>query len=84
MVLLEIRLLFGHSRVSIYFANLIICIVTSLFCELIYLLLAFLVGIPLFGGLEMPLTDFFMSIFNVFLIIVSFCSIFNFCNNAMN
>ena len=26
----------------------------------------------------MPLTDFFMSILNVFLIIVSFCSIFNF------
>ena len=47
-------------------------------CEFIYLGIILLVGTPLFGNLQMPISDFLMSILNVVLIIISFFSIFNF------
>ena len=72
------KIIVGHKRGNIYLSNLIISIVTSIFCELIYLAIILLIGIPLFGQLQMPLNEFIMSILNVFLIIIAYCSIFNF------
>ena len=72
------KIIVGHSRVSIFLANLIISIIASILCEIVYLALVFLIGIPLFGQLQMPLSQFAMVLLNTVLVIISFCSIFNF------
>ena len=72
------KIIVGHSRISIFLANLIISIIASILCEIVYLVLVFLIGIPLFGQLQMSLSQFAMVLLNTVLIIISFCSIFNF------
>ena len=70
--------MFGHSRISIYLSNLIISVITSVFCEFIYLAIVLLIGTPMFGKLQMPFDQFCMSVLNVILIIIAYCSIYNF------
>lgn len=72
------KIIVGHSRISIFFSNLIISIITSILCEIIYLVFVFFIGIPLFGQMQMPLSQFALVILNTILVIISFCSIFNF------
>ena len=72
------KIIVGHSRISIFLSNLFISIMVSLLCELIYLIVVILIGIHLFGDLKIPLSQFAMGILNTALIIISFCSIFNF------
>ena len=72
------KIIVGHSRFSIFLANLIICIIVSLLCELIYLAIIFLVGTPLLGQLQMTLSQFIGILVNTIFIIISFCSIYNF------
>ena len=72
------KIIVGHSRTSIFLSNLIISILVSLLCEMVYLVLVFIVGIPLFGQIQMPLSQFVMVFLNTILIIISFCSIYNF------
>ncbi len=72
------KIIVGHSRISIFLANLIISIIASILCEIVYLVLVFLIGIPLFGQMQMPLSQFAMLLLNAVLVIISFCSIFNF------
>ena len=72
------KIIVGHSRISIFLANLIISIIGSILCEIVYLVFVFLIGIPLFGQLQMSLSQFAIILLNTGLIIISFCSIFNF------
>lgn len=72
------KIIVGHSRVSIYLSNLIISIIVSLFCELIYILIAGLIGIPIFGKIQMSISQFAITLLDTALVIISFCSIFNF------
>lgn len=72
------KIIVGHSRVSIFLSNLIISIVVSLLCELIYLIIVFLIGIPLFGQMQMSFSQFAIVLLNTALVIISFCSIYNF------
>lgn len=72
------KVIVGHSRISIYLSNLIICVITSILCELIYLAIVLLIGTLIFGNLQIPLNQFFMCILNVILIITAYCSIYNF------
>lgn len=72
------KIIVGHCRISIFLSNLIISIVVSLLCEAIFLLVVFLIGIPLFGQMQMTSTQFAMVLLNTILIIISFCSIYNF------
>ena len=72
------KIIVGHSRISIFLANLIISIIASILCEIVYLVLVFLIGIPLFGQMQIPLSQFGMVLLNTVLVIISFCSIFNF------
>ena len=72
------KIIVGHRRISIFLSNLIISIVASILCEIVYLALVFLIGIPLFGQLQMTLSQFAMILLNTVLVIISFCSIFNF------
>ena len=61
------KIIVGHSRFSIFLANLIICIIVSLLCELIYLAIIFLVGTPLLGQLQMTLSQFIGILVNTIL-----------------
>ena len=72
------KIIVGHSRISIFLSNLIISIVVSLLCELIYLIIVFLIGIPLFGQMQMSFSQFSIVLLNTALVIISFCSIYNF------
>lgn len=72
------KIIVGHSRIFIFLANLIISIIASILCEIVYLVVVFLIGIPLFGQMQMPLSQFAMLLLNTALVIISFCSIFNF------
>lgn len=71
------KIIVGHSRTSIYLSNLIISVVTSILCELIYITIVLLIGIPLFGELQMPISQFAMTMLDTSLIIIAYCSIFN-------
>ena len=72
------KIIVGHSRISIFLSNLIISIVVSLLCEIIYLIIVFLIGIPLFEQMQMSFSQFAIVLLNTALIIISFCSIYNF------
>ena len=72
------KIIVGHSRISIFLSNLIISIVVSLLCEIIYLIIIFLIGIPLYGQMQMSFSQFAIVLLNTALVIISFCSIYNF------
>ena len=72
------KIIAGHSRMSIYLSNLIITVIAAIICELIYIIITLLIGIPFFGTLRMNFYDFLLNILCTFLIIISFCSIYNF------
>lgn len=72
------KIIVGHSRISIYLSKLIITVVASILCELIYVIIVLLIGLPLFGNLQMSASQLVMSMLNTFLIIIVYCSIFNF------
>lgn len=71
------KIIVGHKRINIYLSNLIVSIFTTIFYELIYLILMLTIGIHLFGNLQMPLDEFVMTLINIFLIIIAYCSIYN-------
>lgn len=72
------KIIVGHSRISIFLSNLIISIVVSLLCDIIYLIIIFLIGIPLYGQMQMSFSQFAIVLLNTALVIISFCSIYNF------
>ncbi len=72
------KIIVGHSRISIFLSNLLISIIVSLLCELIYIIIVYLIGLPLFGQMQMSFSQFALVLLNTVLVIISFCSIFNF------
>lgn len=79
------KIIVGHSRKNIYLANLIVSIVVGIILEVLYLLIISIIGIPLFGSIQMPIEDFFFVILDMIMVIIVFSSIFNFisllCSN---
>lgn len=72
------KIIVGHSRLSIFVSNLIISIAVSILCEAIYLVIVISLGTYLFGQLQITSSQFLLSMVDTILIIISFCSIFNF------
>ncbi len=73
------KVISGYSRAKIYMSNVIISVVSSCFFELLYLLTIVIVGIPLFGKIEIiPLSAFALIVLDAFLIITVYSIIFNF------
>ncbi len=72
------KIIVGHSRTSIFLSNLIISIIVSILCELIYILLVFSFGMLLLEKIQISIAQLLMTILDTILIIISFCSIFNF------
>lgn len=72
------KIIAGHSRKNIYLSNLIISITVGILIELLYLLIISLIAIPLFGGIDMPLNEFGFLLLDTIVVIITYCSIFNF------
>ena len=72
------KIIVGHSRIAIFLSNLIISIVVSIFGEMIYIVIVILIGIPLYGKIQMPFSQFALVLLDTVLVIISFCSIYNF------
>ncbi len=75
------KVIVGHKRRNIYLANLIISIIVSLICEFIYVVLILLVYGSKFGGIQAlgtSLSEIIVKIVDTILVIIAFCSIFNF------
>ncbi len=72
------KIIVGHSRASIYISKLIISIVVSLLCELIYVIIVLIVGKILDIKTHVTLQKMAMCIIDSILMIALYCSIFNF------
>ena len=71
------KIVIGHSRTSIYLSNLIISIVVGLLIELIYMLVVSTIAIPMFGKMQIPLSQFAFIIVDIIMIIIAYSSLFN-------
>ena len=73
------KIIVGHSRISIYLSNLILSIFTVLLCALIYVAITLLLGSSFgLGNMKLSLLEHIMRILNTVLVIIVYCSIFNF------
>lgn len=68
----------GHRRINIYLSNLIIVSITSLLSYILFMIVVSTIGIPLFGGLTMQMSSFLKIVGCIFVIILSYSSIFTF------
>ena len=79
------KLIAGHSRISVYIDNFIMSVVVGIIVEVIYLLIVASIGIPMFGGIQIPISDFLYVLLDSFMIIVFYAGIFTFisliCSN---
>lgn len=71
------KIVVGHSRIKIYLSNLIISITVGIILEVVYMLFICIIGIPLLGGIKMPISQFIKILLNIVMIIVTYSSIFN-------
>jgi len=71
------KIVIGHSRTSIYLSNLFISIVVGLLIELIYMLVVSIIAIPMFGKIQIPLSQFAFIIVDIIMIIIAYSSLFN-------
>jgi ABC-type transport system involved in multi-copper enzyme maturation permease subunit len=69
------KIIIGHKRTDIYFSNILISIIVGFIETIIYMILVLLIGIPLFGGFAIS-TAFVYTLFDSFLLIIVFSSIF--------
>ncbi len=72
------KIVVGHSRLSIYFANLIVGFAASLMCMAGYMLACLAVGAPLLGWFTKPAALLLSAIGGSVLMLAAFCAIFTF------
>lgn len=70
------KVIIGHSRVSIYLANLAANIAAALLLCLSYILAATAVGIPLLGPIDAKPSLFLLALAGTLMLTVAFCAIF--------
>lgn len=70
------KIVIGHSRKHIYLADLITSIIVGLCIQLIYMLIVAVIGIPIFGTLQMTIEKFLFVIIDIVIIIITYASIF--------
>ena len=76
------KMVVGHSRLSIYFANLITGYTACLLCSAAYMLGCVALGVPLLGWFTQPPALLLTALAGVLLMTAAFCAIFTFV--AMN
>lgn len=83
------KVILKFSRVKIYLSNFILVSAVSVLMEILHLLIIALIGIPIFGSIQMPLDHFAMILLCVFVNILAYSAIFTFLamilsNKAIN
>ncbi len=68
------------SRTKIYLSNLILVFGISALMEVLHLVVISSIGIPLFGAMKTPLSDWVGILFCIFASILAFSAIFTFCS----
>ncbi len=68
----------GHKRTNIYLTNLVVVSAASLLSYLLFTIVGLCLGIPLFGGIVMPLANLLKLLGCIIMMILSYCSIFTF------
>lgn len=71
------KLIVGHRRRAIYLSNFLTCAVSGIFFNLVYLLTASIVGIPIFGSFQLETGTLLLLMFDGMLAIVAYAAIFN-------
>ena len=72
------KLIVGHSRVCVYFANLIASLGAAVAFSAAYLLACIAVGIPLIGGLNLPAAATAAALGGSLVMTAAYCAIFTF------
>lgn len=79
------KLVIGHSRLSIYFVNLLTNIFASFLICLAYLIAVTALGTPLIGFVSVNLKILLQLLFGTFMLLIAFCSVSTFismiCHN---
>lgn len=79
------KIIAGHKRMNIYASNFIMSVIVGVIIEVIYLLIIASIGIPMFGGIEIPISEFLFILLDIFMMIVFYAAIFTFisliCSN---
>ena len=79
------KIIAGHKRRNIYAINFITSVVVGVIVEVIYLLIIASIGIPMFGGIQIPISEFLFILLDIFMMIVFYAAIFTFisliCSN---
>ena len=70
------KIVAGHKRLNIYLTNFIMSVVVGIIIEVIYLLIVASVGIPMFGGIQIPISEFLFVLLDSFMVIVFYAAIF--------
>lgn len=68
----------GHKRINIYLSNLIIVMLTSLFSYLLFIAVAAVIGIPLFGNITISISKLLMLLGCIFVTVIAYSSLFTF------
>ncbi len=71
------KIIVGHNRKNIYLSNLIFSIVSGVIFQIMYMLVVFSIGIFTIGSLEMSISTFLLTYFEMLIIIIAYASIFN-------
>lgn len=72
------KIIVGHNRTSIYISKLIISICVSILCEVIYMAVMLIASNFIYKDFQMQASQLIMIMLNILLIIIVYCSIFNF------
>ncbi|MBD5085155.1 MAG: ABC transporter permease subunit [Clostridiales bacterium] len=72
------KVMAGHSRAAIYFANLIVGFAASLMCMACYMTFCLAVGAPLLGWFTKSASLILTAIFGSVVMLAAFCAIFTF------
>lgn len=79
------KIIAGHKRANMYMSNFILSVVVGVMIEIIYLLIVASIGIPMFGSIQIPVSELLLILLDIFMMIVSYAAIFTFisliCSN---
>ena len=72
------KIIIGRRRTDIYLANLLLTSLTGLYSYILYIMVVAAIGIPLFGGITIPVPELLITLFCVFIAVMAYSGIFTF------
>ena len=80
----RMRIISGNKKRTIYIANFITVVSVILGLFFLYTCLILVIGIPLFGEINIPISTFILKLFNIFLIIIAITSLYTFIGMVLS